>query len=78
MQSPESEFIDEASFQPELQACFFCVVVFSVTSYMDWGDLCVHRGSLVRALGIEQLRQRLDRMTSGFNLFSQFSCKRYR
>ena len=35
MQSPESEFIDEASFQPELQACFFCVVVFCVTSYMD-------------------------------------------
>ena len=29
-----------------------------------WGDPCAHRGLLVRALGIEQLRQRLDRMAT--------------
>ena len=30
-----------------------------------WCVPCSHRGLLVRVLGIEQLRQRLDRMASG-------------
>ena len=33
-----------------------------------WSGPCAHRGLLVRALGIEEFRQRLDRKASGFGL----------